>query len=239
MTRQESDGSPYRDDLAGDDLAGAIALVGMSGRFPGAADVAEFWRNLRAGRDCISRFTETELRDAGVAADLLADPRDVKAGAVIEGIDLFDAAFFCYTPREAQVLDPQQRLFLEHSWAALEDAGCDPAQEIGRVGVFAGAGLSTYLLNNLATRPDIVAAVGQIQLALANDKDSLATRAAYALNLRGPAVGIQTYCSASLVAVCTACTSLAAGECDVALAGGVAVSVPQRVRRRRQGHPRR
>ncbi|MFD7660595.1 beta-ketoacyl synthase N-terminal-like domain-containing protein, partial [Actinosynnema sp. NPDC059797] len=212
-------------------VAGAdegIAVVGMAGRFPGAADVAEFWRNLCRGRDCVTDFSEEELAEE-VPPDLLRHPDYVRSGAVLEGVDLFDAGFFGCTPREAQVMDPQQRLFLEQAWHALEDAGWDTARLGGQVGVFAGAALSTYLLNNLLPDRALTASVGAVQLALANDKDSLSTRTSYLLGLTGPAYSVQSYCSTSLVAVCAACTSLAAGECDAALAGGVAVSVPQRV----------
>lgn len=205
-----------------------IAIVGMAGRFPGAEDVRRFWDNLCAGAESFTHFTDAELREAGVPADLIGDPRYVKAGAVLDGIEMFDAAFFGYAPMEAQIIDPQQRLFVEHAWAALEDAAYGVTDTDNRIGVFAGSAMSTYLLNNLIRHPDLVESVGQIQLALANDKDSLCTRTAYALDLAGPAFSIQSYCSTSLVAVCVACSSLLAGECDMALAGGVAITVPQR-----------
>ncbi|HEX6498629.1 MAG TPA: SDR family NAD(P)-dependent oxidoreductase [Micromonosporaceae bacterium] len=205
-----------------------IALVGMSGRFPGAGDVAQLWENIRAGRSGITRFTDEELRAAGVPEERLGDPSYVKAGAVIDGIDLFDAGFFGFNPKEAQILDPQHRLFLEHSWHALEDAGCDPTRFDGTVGVFAGSGLSQYLINNLLPA-GVDAAVGEMAVGLANDKDSLTTRVAHTLGLSGPAYAVQSYCSTSLVAVCAAATSLANLECDLALAGGVNLGVPHRV----------
>ncbi|MBA3252101.1 MAG: type I polyketide synthase, partial [Geodermatophilaceae bacterium] len=205
-----------------------IAIVGMSGRFPGARDVAELWANIRAGASGITRFGDAELRAAGVPERLLADPGYVKAGAVLDGIDLFDASFFGVGPKEAQILDPQHRLFLEHSWQALEDAGCDPSRLDGTVGVFGGSAWSSYLSNNVA--PSGVGAVmGELAVGLANDKDSLTTRVAHTLGLSGPTYGIQSYCSTSLVAVCAAASSLAGMECDLALAGGVAVAVPHRV----------
>jgi len=205
-----------------------IAIVGMSGRFPGAHDVAELWANIRAGASGITRFGDAELRAAGVPERLLADPGYVKAGAVLDGIDLFDASFFGVGPKEAQILDPQHRLFLEHSWQALEDAGCDPSRLDGTVGVFGGSAWSSYLSNNVA--PSGVGAVmGELAVGLANDKDSLTTRVAHTLGLSGPTYGIQSYCSTSLVAVCAAASSLAGMECDLALAGGVAVAVPHRV----------
>jgi len=216
-------------DISSSDISGNdIAIVGMSGRFPGAADVAELWHNICAGLSGITRFTDDELRSAGVPEHLIADPSYVKAGAVIEGIELFDAGFFGINPREAQVLDPQQRLYLEHNWQALEDAGCDPTRFDGAIGVFGGSAWSSYLQNNLLTSK-IAAAMGDLVVGLANDKDSLTTRVAHTVGLNGPAYSIQSYCSTSLVAVCAAATSLANFECDLALAGGVAITVPQRV----------
>ncbi|WP_062216675.1 type I polyketide synthase [Streptomyces sp. NBRC 109706] len=202
-----------------------IAVVGMAGRFPGARDVAALWESVLAGRSGITEFTEHELRDAGVAPELLADPAYVRAGAVIDGVEEFDAGLFGLTPREAQVLDPQHRLLLEHSWAALEDAGCDPARFEGSVGVFAGTAWSTYLTSNL-----VPAGIDlDMGVTLGNEKDTLATRVAHLLGLTGPAFTVQSACSTSLVAVCVAAGSLANLECDVALAGGVSVTVPQRV----------
>jgi acyl transferase domain-containing protein/acyl carrier protein len=205
-----------------------IAIVGMSGRFPGAADVAELWANIRAGESGITRFTDDELRAAGVAEHLLADPSYVKAGSVIKGIEDFDADFFGVGPREAQILDPQQRLYLEHNWQALEDAGCDPTRFDGAIGVFGGSAWSSYLQHNLMPNPT-ANAMGEMVVGLANDKDSLTTRVAHTLGLTGPAFSIQSYCSTSLVAVCVASSSLANFECDLALAGGVAVNVPHEV----------
>src|SRR3954453_8022801 len=149
-----------------------IAIVGMSGQFPGAADVGELWANIRAGKSGISRFSDCKLRAAGVAESLLSDAMYVKARAALDGIELFDAGFFGVGPKEAQILDPQQRLFLEHSWQALEDAGCDPARFDGSVGVFGGSAWSSYLQNNLAPS-GIAAQMGELALGLANDKDSL------------------------------------------------------------------
>ena len=205
-----------------------IAIVGMSGQFPGAADVGELWANIRAGKSGITRFSDEELRAAGVPESLLADASYVKANPVLDGIELFDAGFFGVGPKEAQILDPQQRLFLENSWHALEDAGCDPSRFDGTIGVFGGAAWSSYLQHNLLPS-EAAAAMGELAVGLANDKDSLPLRVAHTLGLTGPAFGIQSYCSTSLVAVCTAASSLAGFECDLALAGGVAVSVPHRV----------
>ncbi len=205
----------------------SVAIVGMACRFPGAADLDAFWEVLRDGRETIRSFTEDELRQAGVADADLSAPGYVKARAVLDGVELFDATYFGYTPKEAEIIDPHQRLFLEIAVHALEHAGCDPQRVEGRVGVYAGAGMNTYLFNNLASRSEVLKAAGGLSVVLGNDKDFLATRVAYKLDLRGPAVTVQTACSTSLVAVHTACQSLLSGECDVALAGGVSVSSPQ------------
>ncbi|WP_206794160.1 type I polyketide synthase [Amycolatopsis sp. MtRt-6] len=205
-----------------------IAVVGMAGRFPGAADVGALWETVRAGRSGITRFTDEELLAAGVPADRLGDPAYVKAGAVVTGVEEFDAGFFGINPKEAQILDPQHRLFLEHSQHALEDAACDPARFDGAIGVFAGCAWSTYLTHNL-TPADAARELGEIAIALGNDKDTLATRVSHTLGLSGPAFSVQSACSTSLVAVCVAASSLANFECDVALAGGVSIGVPHRV----------
>ncbi|WP_410606659.1 SDR family NAD(P)-dependent oxidoreductase [Amycolatopsis sp. lyj-109] len=205
-----------------------IAVVGMAGRFPGADDVGALWETVRAGRSGITRFTDEELLSAGVPADRLGDPAYVKAGAVVRGVEDFDAGFFGINPKEAQILDPQHRLFLEHSQHALEDAACDPARFDGAIGVFAGCAWSTYLTHNL-TPADAAREMGEIAIALGNDKDTLATRVSHTLGLSGPAFSVQSACSTSLVAVCVAASSLANFECDVALAGGVSIGVPHRV----------
>jgi acyl transferase domain-containing protein/acyl carrier protein len=204
----------------------AIAIVGMSGRFPGAADVEAFWENLRAGISGITVLTPEELRAAGVAEAEIADPRYVRAVARLAGADLFDAPLFGLNPREAEVMDPQQRVFLECTWAALEDAGYDPERFPGWIGVYAGSGIGKYLWMNVARSPEALAAVGTFQAMISNDKDYLASQASYRLNLRGPSVGVQTACSTSLVAVHLACQALLCFECDLALAGGVALSLP-------------
>jgi amino acid adenylation domain-containing protein len=206
---------------------GAVAVVGMAGRFPGAASVDAFWRNLREGIESVTFFADEELLAAGVEPALLADPNYVKARAILDGVELFDAAFFGYTPREAAILDPQQRLFLEVAWAALENAGYEPGGCDGAVGVFAGAGMNTYL-GHLVSHPDLLASVGGFQAMIANDKDFLPTRVSYKLNLKGPSFNVQTACSTSLVAVHLACQQLLHGECDLALAGGVTVLLPVR-----------
>ncbi|HEV2705717.1 MAG TPA: amino acid adenylation domain-containing protein [Pyrinomonadaceae bacterium] len=202
--------------------ASDIAIVGMAGRFPGARSIEQFWENLRAGVESVSFLSDEELIAAGVDPALLAHPNYVKAGVILEDVEQFDASFFGYSPREAEVMDPQHRLFLECAWEALEQAGHDPEQDGGSVGVFAGAGASSYSYN-LMSHPEIVEAVGGLQLAIGNDKDHLPTHVSYKLNLRGPSVAVQTACSTSLVAVHMACRSLLSGECRIALAGGVAI----------------
>ena len=204
-----------------------ICVVGMAGRFPGAASTAELWQALRDGTVSITRFSDDELEAAGVAPAQRRDPAYVPARGVLADADAFDATFFGYSPREAEILDPQQRVLLECAWEALEDAGCNPAARGGQTGVFVGGMLSTYLLSNLSTRPDLVDTFGPEAIFHGNVCDSLATRVAYKLNLRGPALTVQTACSTSLVAVHVAAQSLLNGECDVALAGGVSIRVPQ------------
>ncbi|WP_322763130.1 type I polyketide synthase [Frankia sp. Cr2] len=203
-----------------------IAIVGMACRFPGADTVEEFWRNLCAGRETTTFFGDDELLAAGVSPDLVADPRYVKAGQILSGIEMFDADVFGIPSEEAQLLDPQQRHFLECALAALEDSGYDPETHPGAIGVYAGAGLNTYLLRNLSDRFRSGSTLERYRLMLASDKDFLATRVAYKLNLRGPAVSVNTACSTSLVAVHMACVSLLGGECDLALAGAAHIRVP-------------
>ncbi|HEX7733565.1 MAG TPA: beta-ketoacyl synthase N-terminal-like domain-containing protein [Ktedonobacteraceae bacterium] len=204
-----------------------IAIVGMVGRFPGARNIDEYWRNVCAGVESIAFFSDQEALAAGIDPGLLNNPAYVKAYGVLDDIDLFDATFFGYSPREAQTQDPQHRLFLECAWEALENAGYDAEQYKGRVGVYAGASPNSYL-RLLATNPDLVAAMGTHQILIGNDKDYLATRVSYKLNLKGPSMTIQTACSTSLVAIHLACQSLLSGESDMCLAGGVSISVPQK-----------
>lgn len=204
-----------------------IAIVGMACRFPGAPTVADFWRVLRDGVEVATEFTEAELLDRGVPPDLVANPSYVRRGLVLDGIEDFDAALFGYAPQEAALLDPQNRLFLECAWEALESAGHGGERQGIDVGVFAGAGVNTYFLNNLAGNTEILERFGTFQVMLGNDKDYLSTLVSYKLNLTGPSVTVQTACSTSLVAVHMACQSLLNGECDMALAGGVALSTPQ------------
>ncbi|HST58816.1 MAG TPA: amino acid adenylation domain-containing protein [Longimicrobium sp.] len=205
--------------------ADAVAIIGMAGRFPGAPDLDAFWSNLRDGVHSITFFDEDELRAAGASPALLRDPSYVRAAGVLEGADLFDASFFGFSPREAEILDPQHRLFLETAWEALENAGYAPGTTDELVGVYAGSSTSHYQSHHVMSRPDILEAVGAVQVNHGNGKDFLATRAAHKLNLRGPALNLQTGCSTGLVAVHVACQALAAGDCALAVAGGVSVRV--------------
>jgi acyl transferase domain-containing protein len=205
-----------------------VAIIGMAGRFPGAKNVDEFWRNLRNGVESISFFSEQELEEAGVDPASMRAPNYVRAGAMLGDADLFDAAFFGFTPREAEILDPQHRVFLECAWASLEDAGCVPETDPGLIGIYAGVGTNTYFLMNLASNRELLENVGGFQAAISNDKDFITSRVAYKLGLTGPSVTVQTACSTSLVAVHLACQALLNGECDIALAGGVSVVAGKR-----------
>ncbi|MEM9923874.1 MAG: beta-ketoacyl synthase N-terminal-like domain-containing protein [Cyanobacteria bacterium P01_D01_bin.50] len=200
-----------------------IAIIGMAGRFPGAKNIDEYWENIKNGVESIRLLTDEYLLSQGVDKSSLEHPQYVKAAAVLEDIELFDADFFGFSPREAEILDPQQRLFLECAVEALETAGYNPQTYSGLIGIYGGAGMNGYLFN-LYTNPSIRNSVSNYQLFLASDKDFLTTRVSYKLNLTGPSVDIQTACSTSLVAVHIACQSLLSGECDIALAGGVAIS---------------
>ncbi len=206
---------------------GEIAIVGMACRLPGAEDIDAFWHNLEQGIESVSFFSDEELLQGGVPQSDLDQPGYIKARSVLADADLFDASFFGYSPREAEVIDPQQRVFLECAWHALEDAGYGQQPPQVRVGVYAGAGMNTYLVHNLHQRATQSGVVGAFQVMISNDKDFLPTRTSYKLNLKGPSINIQTACSTSLVAVHTACRSLLEGECEMALAGGSTVHVPQ------------
>ncbi|MCA9942029.1 MAG: polyketide synthase, partial [Anaerolineales bacterium] len=202
-----------------------IAIVGMAGRFPGAANVDEFWQNIRNGVDSIRPLSDEEAHAAGTTEQQLQDPNFIKVNSALDELDGFDADFFGYNPRDAEIMDPQQRVFLESAWTALEHAGYDPAQYNGLVGVFGGSTTSSYLVYNLATNPQLLKHTDQGQIDIGNGADFLATRVSYKFNLRGPSFTVQTACSTSLVAVHLACQALLGDECDMALAGGVCVHV--------------
>ena len=204
-----------------------IAIVGMAGRFPGARNIREFWQNLHDGVESIRDLSDSELRSAGATAEELANPEYVKRASVLDDVPLFDASFFGFSPRDASIMDPQHRHFLECAWEALEDAGHPPKQFDGSVGIFAGSGMNTYLIYNLLANRRLLESAGLFQLKqTGNDKDVLATRVSYQLDLRGPSINVQTACSTSLVAIHLACQSLLNFECDMALAGGVTIEIP-------------
>lgn len=211
------------------DRAGDIAIIGMSGRFPGAKNLEEFWHNLKNGVESISFFDDDQIIGSGVSPSVLRHPNYVKAGSVLKDIDLFDAPFFGFSTREAEITDPQHRIFMECAWEALENAGYNPKKSNCSIGVFAGKSISNYLLFNLLHTLDLTKATNYLQNLIGNDKDYLTTHTSYKLNLKGLSVSIQTACSTSLVSVILGCDSLLSYQCDIALAGGITVRVPQEI----------
>jgi len=199
-----------------------IAIIGMSGRFPGATDIEAFWQNLQHGVESITFFADEELQASGIDTTTLNKPNYVKASAVLSDIDAFDALFFDINPKEAEMTDPQQRLFLECAWEAIENAGYEAGPDEQAIGVYAGVGMNTYLLNNLSKNSELKDTVDAYQVLISNGNDFLPTRVSYKLNLTGPSV------NTSLVAVSLACDSLLNGHCDMALAGGVSIRVPHK-----------
>jgi 3-oxoacyl-(acyl-carrier-protein) synthase len=206
-----------------------IAVVGLAGRFPRARNVRELWDNLKAGVESISSMTDEELAAAGVGVAEMRDPNYVRARGIVDDSELFDASLFGFSPREARIMDPQQRVFLECAWEALDAAACDPERFAGSIGVYAGTSQSSYAFSNLLTNPEAIRGVGSLELHLGNDKDFLAALLSYRLNLQGPSITVSTACSTSLVAVHLACQALLNRECDLALAGGVSIRVPQKI----------
>ncbi|MEH2349570.1 MAG: beta-ketoacyl synthase N-terminal-like domain-containing protein [Nostoc sp.] len=208
------------------ELMEGVAIIGMAGRFPGATSIESFWKNLQDGVESLSLFTDEELINAGVSPVFVNDSNYVKIGGILENIDLFDAAFFDLNPKEAEVTDPQHRLFLECAWSALENAGYDSSKCESRIGVYAGASLNNYLSFDL--KNDQLGSAQSYQKLIGNDKGFLSTRVSYKLNLTGPSITVQTACSTSLVATTLACQSLQNYQCDMALAGGVSIRLPQK-----------
>jgi acyl transferase domain-containing protein len=209
------------------DLTGLeIAVIGMAVRCPGASTVDEFWDLVLAGTPTLRRFTDAELDAAGVDAGLRAHPAFVPVGGALDGVEHFDARFFGYSPRDAALIDPQQRLFLESCWHAMEHAGHRGGDRAEVVGVYASTSMSSYLVRHLLGNPDVPGGLSPLELVLSNDKDTLATRVAYHLDLTGPAISVQSACSSSLVAIHLACQALLSRDCDLAIAGGVSVRLP-------------
>jgi amino acid adenylation domain-containing protein len=202
-----------------------IAIIGMAGRFPGAKNLEEFWELMAEGKEGISFFTDSEL-DHSIPASVKNDPAYVKARGLLDGADQFDADFFGFNPRSAELMDPQQRVFLEIAWEVLETSGHLPQKYNGTVGVFVGCGYNTYHTNNVLTHPGLVERAGQFNVRLLNEKDYIATRTAYQLNLRGPAVAVYSACSTALLAIAQAVNSIRDGQCDVAIAGAASITSP-------------
>ncbi|MBE9104486.1 acyltransferase domain-containing protein [Nostoc cf. edaphicum LEGE 07299] len=210
-----------------DDSIKGIAIIGLVGRFPGAKDVKEFWQNLCNGQESISFFNEEELAVSGIDIAWLHDPQYVRAGARLSDIEMFDAPFFDFSPREAEIMDPQHRIILECAWQALENAGYAPGVGKGLSGVYVGTNLSIYMLDNLGSNPDVIKSMGS-SIFFNNVQDFAATRVSYKLDLKGPSINISTACSTSLVAVHSACQGLLNYECDLALAGGISIQSLQK-----------
>jgi acyl transferase domain-containing protein/surfactin synthase thioesterase subunit/acyl carrier protein len=206
-----------------------VAIIGMGCRFPGANGVGRYWRNLCEGVESITTFSEGELLASGVDPALVANPSYVRAAPVLDDIECFDAEFFGYSPREATLMDPAQRLFLQVVWEAFEDAGVDVGSRGDHVGVFAGSGgvVTSYLVDRVVDHPEILGPTGGLEH-LGNDKDFLSTRVSYKLNLTGPSMNVQTACSTSLVLLHLACQSILTGECEMAVAGAATVRCPHR-----------
>lgn len=204
----------------------AIAIIGMAGRFPDAENISQFWNNLCRGKESVTFFDTKEL-DSSIPPDLVKQSSYIKARGVLKDAEKFDGAFFKISPREAEMMDPQQRIFLEVAWEALEDSGYNPDTYEGLIGVYAGQGENTYFINHLQSRRDLIEIFGVHQTSLLNLPDYLATRIAYKFNLKGPAVNVATGCSTSLVAVCQGVDSLISYQSDVVIAGGIFISCPQ------------
>lgn len=229
MTKHESgeEGTPNDKQEAADSAGNEIAIIGMAGRFPGARTIERFWENVRDGVESIRALSDDELRARGVSGAELSSPLYVKACPVLDDIDKFDARFFGFSPRDASVMDPAHRIFLEIAWEAFERAGYTALPNEGAVGVFASAGAPLYMVENVRTNPDLMRSMGEFLVRhTGNDMNFLATRVSYEMDLRGPSMNVQTACSSALVCLHMACQSLLRGECVMALAGGATVLVP-------------
>ena len=205
-----------------------IAVIGLAGRFPGAADINRFWENLQNGVESIATLSDEELQASGFDPDLLRSPNYVKAAGLLEGTEMFDASFFRCSPREAKTMAPQHRILLECAYEALQHAGCDAQRYPGAIGVFAGESSNAYAYQGLIENSGSASQIDGMQADIGNDREFLSTVVSYKLNLRGPSLTIQTACSTSLVAAHMAYQSLLSGECDIALAGGITIRIPQK-----------
>ena len=204
-----------------------VAIIGMAGRFPGAENIDELWKNLKNGVGIKKTFTDDELLSAGVPESLITNDRYVRSRFVLDGVDLFDASFFGFTPRESQYTDPQHRIFLECAWEAFETAGYLPEAYDGSIGVFAGCGMNQYLLQNVISNRHMANMISERQMQVFSDKDFLSTRVSYKFDLKGPSYDIQTACSTSLAAVHVACQNLLDYQCDMAISGGANIQLPR------------
>ncbi len=204
-----------------------VAIIGMACRLPGAANVGEFWANLQRGAESLTTFKDDELLASGVAPALVRSPNYVKSRGIIGGADEFDASFFGFTPRDAELIDPQHRVFLECAWHALEDGGYVPGQTEARIAVFGGVGTNWHL-GDASRHPDVKKFASAASVVVSNDKDYLTTRVSYKLDLTGPSVNVQSACSTSLVATSLGVNSLLAYQCDLALAGGATIEIPEK-----------
>ena len=207
-------------------MQGGVAIIGMACRMPGARNAAEFWANLRNGIQSFTHFSEAELLGSGIDPALLASPNYVRSRGIIGGADEFDASFFDFTPREAELTDPQQRIFLECAWHALEDAGYVPGKEDARIGVFGGVGTNWHL-GQVVAAPLVKKFASGASVVISNDKDYVTTRVSYKLGLTGPSVNIQSACSTSLVATVLGVGSLHAHQADIVLVGGATIEIPE------------
>src|SRR5690606_15833225 len=202
-----------------------IAVIGMSGRFPGANSIEELWQILEEGRDTIRFFSDTEL-DCTIPQDHKVGGNYVRAKGVIDGADQFDADFFNINPIVAQVMDPQHRKFLEVSWEALESSGYSSPEARKSIGVYAGCNSNSYYIENVHDNKERIDKVGSFQATVLNNNDYIATRLAYSLDLNGPVMTVQSACSTSLLAIAQAAMAIRSGQCEMALAGGVSINVP-------------
>jgi len=208
-----------------ENMENAIAIIGMTGRFPGAKNLDEFWNNLCNGVESVQNFSREQLIEMGIDKNLLDNPQYVPADAILDDMDKFDAGFFGYSAREAEIMDPQHRLFLESAWEVLESAGYSSELYDGRIAVYAGANLSSYMIRNIYSNPALVRQLGSFKIMIANGQDFLATKVSHKMNLMGPSVNVNTLCSSSMVAVHFACQNLLNYGCDIAIAGGVSLQV--------------
>ncbi|MEO6499939.1 MAG: polyketide synthase, partial [Mucilaginibacter sp.] len=202
-----------------------VAIIGMAGRFPGANTIEELWENLKSGKETVSFFTKSEL-DASIPGNVKNDPDYVGARGIIDNADKFDAAFFDLNPKLAELMDPQQRIFLEIAWEVLEKTGHLPEKYNGTIGVYAGTGNNSYYYHNVHAHPELIDLFGGFQVSTVNEKDYVSSRTAYQLNLKGPAVSVYSACSTSSLAITQAVESIRKGHNEVAIAGGASITSP-------------